>query len=74
MCRFYNCVYGKPHELPCATSLIFDEAQGTCVRPEQGSIYAKKCEIKNEPSKYQTDICYARIFLQIYTNDFWNQI
>merc|ERR1712241_1475401 len=39
--KFYNCVYGKPHELPCATGLIFDEAQGTCVRPEQGSEYAK---------------------------------
>ena len=49
--RFYNCVYGKPHELPCATGLIFDEAQGTCVRPEQGSTYAKKCEVKNEPGK-----------------------
>ena len=46
--KFYNCVYGKPHELPCATSLIFDEAQGTCVRPEQASEYAKKCEIKQE--------------------------
>ena len=49
--KFYNCVYGKPHELPCATSLIFDEAQGTCVRPEQASAYAKKCEIKKEPGK-----------------------
>ena len=49
--RFYNCVYGKPHELPCATGLIFDEAQGTCVRPEQGSEYAKKCEVDNTPSK-----------------------
>ena len=38
-------------ELPCATSLIFDEAQGTCVRPEQGSVYAKKCEVKKEPGK-----------------------
>ena len=52
--KFYNCVYGKPHELPCATSLIFDEAQGTCVRPEQASAYAKKCEIKDEPGKKKT--------------------
>ena len=52
--KFYNCVYGKPHLLPCATSLIFDEAQGTCVRPEQASAYAKKCEINNEPGKRKT--------------------
>merc|ERR1712213_223206 len=44
--KFYNCVYGKAHELPCATSLVFDEAQGTCVRPEQASVYSKKCEVK----------------------------
>lgn len=44
--KFYNCVYGKPHLLPCATTLVFDEAQGTCVRPEQASEFAKKCEEK----------------------------
>jgi hypothetical protein len=42
--RFYNCVNGVAYELPCATSLVFDEAQGTCVREEQASSYAKVCE------------------------------
>ena len=42
--RFYNCVGGVPYELPCATTLVFDEAQGTCVREEQASEFAKKCE------------------------------
>ena len=42
--RFYNCVHGTPYELPCASGLVFDEAQGTCVREEQASEYAKKCE------------------------------
>jgi len=42
--KFYNCVNGVAYELPCASTLIFDEAQGTCVREEQGSEYAKKCE------------------------------
>ena len=47
--RFYNCVNGVAYELPCATSLVFDEAEGTCVRPEQASEFAKKCEPKKEP-------------------------
>jgi len=55
--KFYNCVYGKPHELPCATGLIFDEAQGTCVRPEQGSEYAKKCEVDNTPQGIDGFFC-----------------
>lgn len=55
--KFYNCVYGKPHLLPCATTLIFDEAQGTCVRPEQASAYAKKCEIKDEPEGIDGFFC-----------------
>lgn len=42
--KFYNCVGGVPYELPCATGLVFDEAQGTCVREEQTSEFAKKCE------------------------------
>jgi hypothetical protein len=42
--KFYNCVNGVAYELPCATTLIFDEAQGTCVREEQASSYAKICE------------------------------
>ena len=46
--RFYNCVHGKAYELPCATSLIFDEEVGTCVRPEQASEHAKVCPEKLE--------------------------
>lgn len=42
-CRFHNCVNGVPYELPCATSLVFDEAQGTCVREDQASEFARKC-------------------------------
>jgi len=42
--RFYNCVGGVAYDLPCATGLVFDEAQGTCVREEQTSEFAKKCE------------------------------
>ena len=37
--------------LPCATSLVFDEAEGTCVRPEQASEFAKVCEVKEEKRK-----------------------
>jgi hypothetical protein len=46
--RFYNCVGGVPYDLPCATGLVFDEAQGTCVREEQTSEFAKKCEKSTE--------------------------
>jgi hypothetical protein len=46
--KFYNCVHGKAYELPCATSLIFDEEVGTCVRPEQASEHAKVCPEKLE--------------------------
>ena len=46
--RFYNCVNGVAYELPCATSLVFDEAEGTCVRPEQASEFAKVCPEKTE--------------------------
>ncbi len=49
--RFYNCVNGVAYELPCATTLIFDEAQGTCVREEQASTYAKKCKPSLEKRK-----------------------
>ena len=49
--RFYNCVHGKAYELPCATSLIFDEEVGTCVRPEQASEHAKVCPEKVEKGK-----------------------
>ena len=50
--RFYNCVHGTAYELPCATGLVFDEAQGTCVREEQASEFAKKCEEPDEKRKY----------------------
>ena len=49
--RFYSCVNGIAYELPCATSLVFDEAQGTCVRPEEASEYAKKCNVSDEKRK-----------------------
>lgn len=41
--KFYNCVNGMAYELPCAGGLVFDERQGTCVRKEQASKYAKVC-------------------------------
>ena len=50
--RFYNCVNGVAYGLPCATSLIFDEAEGTCVRREQASEFAKVCPEKLEPGKH----------------------
>ena len=50
--RFYNCVNGVAYELPCATSLVFDEAEGTCVRREQASDFAKKCPERLEARKY----------------------
>ena len=43
-CRYYNCVHGYPHIYDCPPPLIFDEAQGTCVREEQASSFARKCE------------------------------
>ena len=42
--RYYNCVHGYPHIYDCPPPLIFDEAQGTCVREEQASSFARKCE------------------------------
>merc|ERR1712012_522198 len=33
--KYYNCVHGYPHIYDCPPPLIFDEAQGTCVREEQ---------------------------------------
>merc|ERR1711973_219236 len=42
--KYYNCVHGYPHPYECPPPLIFDEAQGTCVREEQASSFAKKCE------------------------------
>ncbi len=55
--RFYNCVNGVAYELPCATGLVFDEAQGTCVREEQASEYAKKCEKKKEKEQIEGFSC-----------------
>ncbi len=55
--RFYNCVNCVAYELPCATSLIFDEAQGTCVREEQASTYARKCEKKKEKEEIEGFSC-----------------
>jgi len=42
--KYYNCVHGYPHIYDCPPPLIFDEAQGTCVREEQASSFARKCE------------------------------
>merc|ERR1712002_14963 len=33
--KYYNCVHGYPHAYDCPAPLVFDEAQGTCVREEQ---------------------------------------
>ena len=41
--RYYNCVHGFPYPYDCPTPLVFDEAQGTCVREMQASTFAKKC-------------------------------
>jgi hypothetical protein len=45
-------VNGVAYELPCATSLVFDEHLGTCTRPEQASEFAKVCPEKLEKGKY----------------------
>jgi len=42
--KYYNCVHGFPHVYDCPSPLVFDEAQGTCVREEQASSFAKKCD------------------------------
>ena len=46
--RYYNCVYGFPHPYTCPTPLVFDEAQGTCVRKDQASSFAKNCTESTE--------------------------
>ena len=43
---------GVAYELPCATTLIFDEHLGTCTRPEQASEFAKVCPEKLEKGKF----------------------
>lgn len=55
--RFHNCVNGVPYELPCATSLIFDEAQGTCVREDQASEFARKCTYSEEKVGIDGFVC-----------------
>jgi len=42
--RFYSCDNGTAHEMPCAFPLIFDVTVGACVRPEQATPEAKKCD------------------------------
>ena len=37
-------MHGYPHAYECPPPLVFDEAQGTCVREEQASSFAKKCD------------------------------
>jgi len=49
--KYYNCVHGTPHVYTCPAPLIFDVAQGTCVREAQASEIARKCkkqEVKQE--------------------------
>lgn len=53
--KFYNCVHGVAYELPCATPLVFDEAQGTCVREDQTTEFAKKCEKIEDAPKENID-------------------
>jgi len=42
--KFYTCDNGTVHEMPCIPTLVFDVAIGSCVRPEEASKDAKKCE------------------------------
>jgi len=58
--KYYNCVHGFPYPYDCPTPLVFDEAQGTCVREEQASTFAKKCvkdlEQKDEISGFSCPV------------------
>ena len=74
--RFYNCVNGVAHELPCPTSLVFDEAKGICVPPEQASEYAKKCNVPDKKRKNFTYINFLCCFksLNYLTIDHWHLI
>lgn len=47
---------GVAYELPCAGGLIFDEAQGTCVREDQASSFAKVCEKSTEKRESESTI------------------
>ena len=38
---------------------MFDEAEGTCVRPEQASEFAKKCKVPDEKRKNTSFIVYS---------------
>ena len=55
--RYYNCVHGFPHMYECPPPLIFDEAQGTCVREDQASSFAKKCEAVTEKESIEGFSC-----------------
>merc|ERR1739838_1158471 len=57
--KYYNCVHGFPHPYDCPLPLVFDEAQGTCVREEQASSFARPsscrkyivCEFSTTPKE-----------------------
>jgi hypothetical protein len=55
--RFYNCVNGVPYELPCAATLVFDEARGTCVGEKQATKFARVCEKNKETEKIDGFAC-----------------
>jgi len=54
--KFYLCDKGTAHEMPCVSSLVFDVAIGSCVRPTETSEEAKKCGggINGEPAGLKT--------------------
>jgi hypothetical protein len=60
---FYNCVYGKPHLLPCSGDLVFDEAQGTCVRIAQVTEFAKVCPINLRKKEIEGFFCPDEVVL-----------
>ena len=70
-CRYYNCVHGYPHIYDCPPPLIFDEAQGTCVREEQASSFARKCETavvkvrNNPPGRGNTRLALIAIIVRL---------
>jgi hypothetical protein len=42
--KFYTCDNGTAFEMPCAAPLVFDSTIGSCVRDEQKSDKAKRCD------------------------------
>ncbi|KAK5649452.1 hypothetical protein RI129_000481 [Pyrocoelia pectoralis] len=40
--KFYNCVDGRAHELPCPPGLVYDDIASTCAWPQDG--HRKDCK------------------------------